>query len=87
MHRPSRLSSTTSQHSISVCSVLQVQTGDLSSFQTTSFHTHLSFLDEEPDESLLAEEDEEDIDEESCQRTGRRRPETLISMADINTLL
>lgn len=31
----------------------RVQTSDLSSFQTTSFHTRLSFLDEENDESLL----------------------------------
>ncbi|XP_070758111.1 phosphorylase b kinase regulatory subunit alpha, liver isoform isoform X2 [Enoplosus armatus] len=39
----------------------RVQMSDLSSFQTTSFHTHLSFLDEENDDSLL--EDEEDDDE------------------------
>lgn len=34
---------------------------DLSSFQTTSFHTSLSFLDEENNENLP--EDEEDDDE------------------------
>lgn len=39
----------------------RVQTSDVSSFQTTSFHTRLSFLDEENDESLL--EDEEGDDE------------------------
>ncbi|XP_045889010.1 phosphorylase b kinase regulatory subunit alpha, liver isoform isoform X3 [Micropterus dolomieu] len=39
----------------------RVQMSDLSSFKTTSFHTHLSFLDEENDDSLL--EDEEDEDE------------------------
>ncbi|XP_044051074.1 phosphorylase b kinase regulatory subunit alpha, liver isoform isoform X4 [Siniperca chuatsi] len=37
----------------------RVQMSDLSSFQTTSFHTHLSFLDEENDDSLLKDEDEE----------------------------
>lgn len=36
---------------------------DLSSVLTTSFHTHLSFLDEENDDSLLEGEDEEDGDE------------------------
>ncbi|XP_034726796.1 phosphorylase b kinase regulatory subunit alpha, liver isoform isoform X3 [Etheostoma cragini] len=39
----------------------RVQMSDLSSVQTTSIHTHLSFLDEEEDDSLL--EDEEDNDE------------------------
>ncbi|XP_031162188.1 phosphorylase b kinase regulatory subunit alpha, liver isoform isoform X1 [Sander lucioperca] len=39
----------------------RVQMSDLSSVQTTSFHTDLSFLDEEKDDSLL--EDEEDNDE------------------------
>lgn len=39
----------------------RVQMSDLSSFQTTSFHTRLSFLDEENDDSLL--EDEEDGEE------------------------
>lgn len=33
---------------------------DLSSFQTTSFHTRLSFLDDENDDSLLEDEDEDD---------------------------
>lgn len=37
---------------------------DLSSFQTTSFHTHLSFLDEEND-SLL--EPEEDVDDKASE--------------------
>lgn len=35
---------------------------DLSTFQTTSFYTRLSFLDEENDDSLL--EDEEELEEE-----------------------
>ena len=52
-----------------VC-VVRVQTADLSSFRTTSFHTRLSFLDGETDESLL--EDEEEEDDESGQRTGRK---------------
>ncbi|KAG7218291.1 hypothetical protein INR49_010349, partial [Caranx melampygus] len=43
-------------------SYLSVQMSDLSSFQTTSFHTRLSFLDEENDDSLLEDEDEEDND-------------------------
>ncbi|CAL8350975.1 unnamed protein product [Merluccius merluccius] len=47
----------------------RVQTADLSSFQTTSFHTRLSFLDEETDEALLEDEEEEN-DEDSC-RTER----------------
>lgn len=38
---------------------------DLSSFQTTSFHTHLSFLDEENDDSLL--EPEEDVDDKASE--------------------
>lgn len=33
---------------------------DLSSVQTTSFRTRLSFLDEESDESLFEENEEED---------------------------
>uniref|UniRef100_A0A3B4T7U8 Phosphorylase b kinase regulatory subunit n=1 Tax=Seriola dumerili TaxID=41447 RepID=A0A3B4T7U8_SERDU len=37
-----------------------VQMSDLSSFQTTSFHTRLSFLDEENDDSLLEDEDEDE---------------------------
>uniref|UniRef100_A0A3Q3JHS8 Phosphorylase b kinase regulatory subunit n=1 Tax=Monopterus albus TaxID=43700 RepID=A0A3Q3JHS8_MONAL len=36
---------------------------DLSSFQTTSFHTHLSFLDEENDDNFFEDEDEEAIEE------------------------
>lgn len=38
----------------------RMQMSDLSSFQTTSFHTHLSFLDEENDDSLLEDEDDDD---------------------------
>ncbi|XP_026234434.1 phosphorylase b kinase regulatory subunit alpha, liver isoform isoform X2 [Anabas testudineus] len=41
----------------------RVQMSDLSSFQTTSFHTHLSFLDKENDDDLLEDEDQEDYDE------------------------
>ncbi|XP_033483303.2 phosphorylase b kinase regulatory subunit alpha, liver isoform isoform X4 [Epinephelus lanceolatus] len=40
----------------------RVQMSDLSSVQTTSFHTHLSFLDEENDDSLLEDEDDDDND-------------------------
>ncbi|XP_074523240.1 phosphorylase b kinase regulatory subunit alpha, liver isoform isoform X2 [Halichoeres trimaculatus] len=43
----------------------RVQMSDLSSFQTTSFHTSLSFLDEENDDSLLEDEDEDYGDEYS----------------------
>ncbi|XP_034050672.1 phosphorylase b kinase regulatory subunit alpha, liver isoform isoform X2 [Thalassophryne amazonica] len=39
---------------------VRVQLSDLSSFQTTSFHTRLSFLDKENDDSLLEVEDDED---------------------------
>lgn len=35
---------------------------DLSSLQTTSFHTRLSFLDEENNDSLLEEDEEEEKD-------------------------
>lgn len=43
----------------------RVQMSDLSSFQTTSFHTRLSFLDEENDENLLEDEEDDDkYDEE-----------------------
>ncbi|KAM7424407.1 hypothetical protein PAMA_000652 [Pampus argenteus] len=41
----------------------RVQMSDLSSFQTTSSHTRLSFLDEENDDSLLEDEDEDDDEE------------------------
>lgn len=37
---------------------------DLSTFQTTSFHTSLSFLDEENDDSLLEDDEEGD---ENCE--------------------
>ncbi|KAM8894725.1 phosphorylase b kinase regulatory subunit alpha, liver isoform 2-T2 [Spinachia spinachia] len=44
----------------------RVQMSDLSSVQTTSFHTHLSFLDEEDDDGLLEDEEEDDaFDQES----------------------
>jgi len=36
---------------------------DLSSVQTTSFHTHLTFLDEENDDNLFEDEEEEDSEE------------------------
>ncbi|XP_078140446.1 phosphorylase b kinase regulatory subunit alpha, liver isoform [Centroberyx gerrardi] len=53
----------------------RVQMSDLSSFQTTSFHTRLSFLDEENDDSLLEDEEEEDDEEyeegnDSCGPSG-----------------
>ncbi|KAM3877411.1 LOW QUALITY PROTEIN: phosphorylase b kinase regulatory subunit alpha, liver isoform [Diretmus argenteus] len=38
----------------------RVQMSDLSSIQTTSFHTRLSFLDEENDDSFLEDDEEED---------------------------
>ncbi|XP_029000119.1 phosphorylase b kinase regulatory subunit alpha, liver isoform isoform X2 [Betta splendens] len=41
----------------------RVQMSDLSSFQTTSFYTRLSFLDKGNDDDLLDDEDEEEIDE------------------------
>ncbi|XP_061596579.1 phosphorylase b kinase regulatory subunit alpha, liver isoform isoform X4 [Cololabis saira] len=41
----------------------RVQMSDLSSVQTTSFHTRLTFLDEEDDESLFEDEEEELNDE------------------------
>ncbi|KAE8297487.1 Phosphorylase b kinase regulatory subunit alpha, liver isoform [Larimichthys crocea] len=37
----------------------RVQMSDLSTFQTTSFHTHLTFLDEENDDSLLEDDEDE----------------------------
>ncbi|XP_077418815.1 phosphorylase b kinase regulatory subunit alpha, liver isoform isoform X1 [Vanacampus margaritifer] len=40
----------------------RIQMSDLSSLQNTSFHTRLSFLDEENDDSLVEEDDEEDKD-------------------------
>ncbi|CAN9507182.1 unnamed protein product [Ophioblennius macclurei] len=42
----------------------RVQMSDLSSFQTTSFHTRLTFLDEENVESLLDEVDNDDDDDD-----------------------
>ncbi|KAM4593718.1 phosphorylase b kinase regulatory subunit alpha, liver isoform 2-T2 [Odontesthes bonariensis] len=41
----------------------RVQMSDLSSVQTTSFHTHLTFLDEENDDNLFEDEEEEDGEE------------------------
>ncbi|XP_029701567.1 phosphorylase b kinase regulatory subunit alpha, liver isoform isoform X6 [Takifugu rubripes] len=42
----------------------RVQMSDLSTFQTTSFHTRLSFLDEEHDDSLLEDDEEQEEEEE-----------------------
>ncbi|XP_059208666.1 phosphorylase b kinase regulatory subunit alpha, liver isoform isoform X2 [Centropristis striata] len=42
----------------------RVQMSDLSSVQTTSFHTRLSFLDEENDDSLLEDEDDDEDDDD-----------------------
>ncbi|XP_046886800.1 phosphorylase b kinase regulatory subunit alpha, liver isoform isoform X2 [Hypomesus transpacificus] len=42
----------------------RVQMSDLASFQTTSFHTQLSFLDEDTDQLDDEEEEDEDDDEE-----------------------
>ncbi|XP_036396650.1 phosphorylase b kinase regulatory subunit alpha, liver isoform isoform X1 [Megalops cyprinoides] len=48
----------------------RVQMGSLSNFLTTSFHTQLSFLDADADETLLEEDEEEEEDdgdfEEGC---------------------
>uniref|UniRef100_A0A3P9Q3M9 Phosphorylase b kinase regulatory subunit n=1 Tax=Poecilia reticulata TaxID=8081 RepID=A0A3P9Q3M9_POERE len=41
----------------------RVQMSDLSSVQTTSFYTRLTFLDEDPDDSLFDDVDDEDNDE------------------------
>lgn len=43
---------------------------DLSSFQTTSFHTSLSFLDKENDDNLLEDEDEDEEDDEEYGPSG-----------------
>ncbi len=37
---------------------------DLSTFKTTSFHTELSFLDEETDDDLFGDEEDDDEYEE-----------------------
>ncbi|XP_040900689.1 phosphorylase b kinase regulatory subunit alpha, liver isoform isoform X2 [Toxotes jaculatrix] len=42
----------------------RVQMSDLSSFQTTSFHTRLSFLDEENDDIFLEDEEDDDSDDD-----------------------
>ncbi|CAG5858485.1 unnamed protein product [Menidia menidia] len=41
----------------------RVQMSDLSSVQTTSFHTRLTFLDEKTDDNAFEDEDEEDSEE------------------------
>ncbi|XP_028256918.1 phosphorylase b kinase regulatory subunit alpha, liver isoform isoform X2 [Parambassis ranga] len=52
----------------------RVQMSDLSSFQTTSFHTRLSFLDEDIDDSLLEDDDDEDDDGEYGEEYTTCRP-------------
>lgn len=52
----------------------RVQMSDLSSFQTTSFHTRLSFLDEDTDDSLLEDDDDEDDDGEYGEEYTTCRP-------------
>lgn len=54
---------------------------DLASFQITSFHTRLSFLDKENDDSLLEDEDEEDYEENEeeynrCENSGVKMKHT-----------
>ncbi|KAM3625489.1 uncharacterized protein V6R79_012826 [Siganus canaliculatus] len=41
----------------------RVQMSDLSSFQTTSFHTHLTFMDEDNDDGLLEDVEDDDDDD------------------------
>uniref|UniRef100_A0A8C5BQM4 Phosphorylase b kinase regulatory subunit n=1 Tax=Gadus morhua TaxID=8049 RepID=A0A8C5BQM4_GADMO len=65
----------------------RVQTADLSSFRTTSFHTRLSFLDGETDESLLEDEEEEDDEEESGQRTDLHLPKDAQGKTDFAGLV
>lgn len=43
---------------------------DLSTFQTTSFHTRLSFLDEENDDSLLDDDEEDEKSEDDYNECG-----------------
>ncbi|XP_029904337.1 phosphorylase b kinase regulatory subunit alpha, liver isoform isoform X1 [Myripristis murdjan] len=66
----------------------RVQMSDLSSFQTTSFHTQLSFLDEENDDDLLQDEEEEE-DEEYEEEANYRHPGGSEGMIDqyLNKLL
>lgn len=49
---------------VSFQQICRVQMSDLSTFQTTSFHTRLSFLDEENDDSLLDDDDEPQLEED-----------------------
>uniref|UniRef100_A0A8K9WWY6 Phosphorylase b kinase regulatory subunit n=1 Tax=Oncorhynchus mykiss TaxID=8022 RepID=A0A8K9WWY6_ONCMY len=48
----------------------RVQMANISSFQTTSFHTELSFLDGDTDDDLLENEEEEEDEEESYVPSG-----------------
>ncbi|KAF3686617.1 Phosphorylase b kinase regulatory subunit alpha, liver isoform [Channa argus] len=59
---------------------VRVQMSDLSSFQTTSFHTRLSFLDKENDGGLLGDEDEEDFEENGGEYNRYRSSEDLEDM-------
>ncbi|XP_067352093.1 phosphorylase b kinase regulatory subunit alpha, liver isoform isoform X1 [Channa argus] len=59
---------------------VRVQMSDLSSFQTTSFHTRLSFLDKENDGGLLSDEDEEDFEENGGEYNRYRSSEDLEDM-------
>ncbi|XP_071002692.1 phosphorylase b kinase regulatory subunit alpha, liver isoform-like isoform X1 [Oncorhynchus clarkii lewisi] len=51
----------------------RVQMANISSFQTTSFHTELSFLDGDTDDDLLENEEEEEDEEESYVPSGSSR--------------
>nr|XP_046190262.1 phosphorylase b kinase regulatory subunit alpha, liver isoform-like [Oncorhynchus gorbuscha] len=48
----------------------RVQMANISSFQTTSFHTELSFLDGDTDDDLLDNEEDEEDEEESYVPSG-----------------
>ncbi|XP_045555472.1 phosphorylase b kinase regulatory subunit alpha, liver isoform [Salmo salar] len=48
----------------------RVQMANISSFQTTSFHTELSFLDGDTDDDLLENEEDEEDEEESYVPSG-----------------
>ena len=56
--------------SIPSCVFCRVQMANISSFQTTSFHTELSFLDGDTDDDLLENEEEEEDEEESYVPSG-----------------
>uniref|UniRef100_A0A7N6AFF9 Phosphorylase b kinase regulatory subunit n=1 Tax=Anabas testudineus TaxID=64144 RepID=A0A7N6AFF9_ANATE len=64
----------------------RVQMSDLSSFQTTSFHTHLSFLDKENDDDLLEDEDQEDYDENGEENNFKFSPSDMFEQY-LNQLL